>query len=62
MKDLPSLVSQMSALARARIQDRRGSDNLLTVLQLLRYGVCPCVAQGRYSTCCSTPQKGLDNA
>jgi hypothetical protein len=22
------------------------------ITQLLRYGVCPCVGMGRYSTCC----------
>ena len=30
-----------------------------TVTQLLRYGVCPCIALGRYTTCCKVKHGDL---
>ena len=45
--------------AKARQIEHDGLIN--TVTQLLRFGVCPCVAMGRYSTCCK-PKHGPLNA
>jgi hypothetical protein len=41
-------------LAQLRQKARMLEDGAMRSLatQLLRYGVCPCMAMGRYSTCC----------
>ncbi len=54
--ELLSSVGALNAVARHRIQAhfRREIEHQLDVQQMLRYGVCPCVVQGRYSTCCGT--------
>ena len=54
MDELLRAVSQLNGLARERIQAgfKREIEHQLEVQQMLRYGVCPCIVQGRYSTCC----------
>jgi len=44
----------IQAMAQERIHALRSADldHQETVSQLLRFGVCPCIVQGRYSTCC----------
>ena len=37
---------------RAKERQEREHDTRVTVGQLMRFNVCPCVALGRYSTCC----------
>jgi hypothetical protein len=51
-RDLKSLAAYR---AQARELEDRGVQG--TTLQLLRFGVCPCIAMGRYSTCCG-PKHG----
>jgi hypothetical protein len=47
-------VGALNAEARKRIQAgfKREIERQLEVQQMLRYGVCPCIVMGRYSTCC----------
>jgi hypothetical protein len=49
----------LKALARWREQAREIEDRdvVTTTTQLLRFGVCPCISMGRYSTCCG-PKHG----
>ncbi len=44
----------LESLAKYRRKAREFEANNIstTVTQLLRYGVCPCIALGKYSTCC----------
>lgn len=59
MSDLARQVAQLNELARARLLERhkRENEHFAEVSQMLRFGVCPCIVQGRYSTCCA-PKHG----
>jgi hypothetical protein len=50
------LIQQM---AQERIHALRAADldRQQLISQLLHFGVCPCIVQGRYSTCCA-PKHG----
>jgi len=50
----------LQQMAQQRIRERHKHEtNHWTLLaQLTRFGVCPCVAMGRYSTCCGSRAVG----
>jgi hypothetical protein len=52
--NLMAQLKLLQEMAHERIRDIRMRDeNHLTLLaQLTQFGVCPCSAMGRYSTCC----------
>lgn len=54
MKFLRHQVEMLETMAKAKIQANyaREAEFHEAVEQLLRVGVCPCIVQGRYSTCC----------
>jgi hypothetical protein len=49
-------VERLNRLVRARrelLQDQEDAHQR-ELEQMLRFGICPCIVQGRYSTCCAT--------
>jgi hypothetical protein len=54
MDDLLGAVGKLNETARRKIQAgfEREIRHTLEVQQWLRFGLCPCIVQGRYSTCC----------
>jgi hypothetical protein len=52
--DLNEMFRRLAALqqARRRQQYQNWEEQMKLVDQLQRYGVCPCIAMGRYGTCC----------
>jgi hypothetical protein len=52
--ELMRQVAELNALVRERQAKRQQQEDerMLFVEQLLRFGICPCVIQGRASTCC----------
>jgi hypothetical protein len=64
-----TLMAQLKLLeeiARERIRDirMRESNHSVLLAQLTQFGVCPCSAMGRYSTCCArtTPEEAAPAA
>ena len=59
MDELLHAVGQLNAAAKQRIQAgfEREIERQLEVQQLLRFGLCPCIVMGRYSTCCEPKLK-----
>jgi len=59
MDALLHAVGQLEGEARKRIQAgfKREIERQLEVQQMLRFGVCPCIVMGRYSTCCEPKLK-----
>ena len=55
-------VDTLNEMARKRIHGYQEQDRLRLdeVDQMLRLGLCPCIVQGRYSTCCATKLGDLD--
>ncbi len=49
-------VDQLNAMARKRLAGLNEAEGrrLAEIDQMLRLGLCPCILQGRYSTCCAT--------
>ncbi len=62
MDELLHMVGQLNAESRKRIQAgfERNITHQLEIQQMLRVGLCPCILQGRYSTCCATKLGDLD--
>lgn len=56
-RDLHSLAGMRE---QARLMERNGRKN--TATQLVLFGVCPCVALGRYDTCCKIRHGALTHA
>ena len=59
MDELLHAVGQLEGEARKRIQAgiKRNLEHQLEVQQMLRFGLCPCIVMGRYSTCCEPKLK-----
>jgi hypothetical protein len=58
-----NLMAQLKVLqemARERIREirMREANHLTLLAQLTQFGVCPCSAMGRYSTCCGSTADG----
>jgi hypothetical protein len=49
---------QETAQERIREIQMHETDHLKLLAQLTRFGICPCVAMGRYSTCCGSTTDG----
>jgi hypothetical protein len=54
--DLMAQYKLLQETARERIREiqMNEANHLKLLAQLMRFGVCPCVAMGRYSTCCGS--------
>lgn len=50
------MVDTLNAQAREKqaAQFKREVEHWLAVDQLVRFGICPCLEMGRYSTCCGS--------
>jgi hypothetical protein len=58
-----NLMAQLKLLqevARERVREMRmrEASHLKLLAQLTQFGVCPCSAMGRYSTCCGSTTDG----
>ena len=58
--NLMAQLKLLQGMAQERIREIRvkEADHLTLLAQLTRFGVCPCSAMGRYSTCCGSTTDG----
>jgi hypothetical protein len=49
---------QETAQKRIRELQMHETRHLKLLAQLTRFGICPCIAMGRYSTCCGSTSDG----
>jgi hypothetical protein len=61
--NLMAQLKLLQELARERVRElqMRDANHLAFLAQLTRFGVCPCSAMGRYSTCCGSTTDGNAN-
>jgi hypothetical protein len=54
--NLMAQLKLLQEMAHKRIREKRMREatHLTLLAQLMRFGVCPCTAMGRYSTCCGS--------
>lgn len=51
--NMPHRNMRQLAYMRGQARELEAGGVKTTALQLLRYGVCPCIAMGSYSRCCA---------
>jgi heme exporter protein D len=58
--NLMAQLKLLQEIARERIREKRKreANHLAFLAQLTHFGVCPCSAMGRYSTCCGSTTDG----
>jgi hypothetical protein len=58
--NLMAQLKLLQEMAHKRIREKRMREatHLTLLAQLMRFGVCPCTAMGRYSTCCGSTTDG----